>query len=116
MRDEWGMLTEQRRLVRDPAVFGKVAVLLGGHSAEREVSLRSGEAVLRALRARGIDAHGIDVDRKVLVTLERGGFDRAFIALHGRGGEDGVIQGALVLATLAVHAWRQRQRKVSTQA
>ncbi len=89
------MLTEQRRMVRDPGVFGKVAVLLGGHSAEREVSLRSGEAVLRALQVRDIDAHGIDVDREVLVTLERGGFDRAFIALHGRGGEDGVIQGAL---------------------
>lgn len=75
--------------------FGKVAVLMGGLSAEREVSLKSGSAVLAALKRKGVDAHGIDAGRDVLRRLEDGKFDRAFIALHGRGGEDGVIQGAL---------------------
>lgn len=75
--------------------FGKVAVLMGGLSAEREISLRSGNAVLAALQAQGVDAHGIDADHKVVNTLQEGGFDRAFIVLHGRWGEDGVIQGAL---------------------
>lgn len=75
--------------------FGKVAVLLGGTSAEREISLKSGAAVLAALRRRGVDAHGVDPDRRVLQRLQEQGFDRAFIMLHGRGGEDGVIQGAL---------------------
>jgi D-alanine-D-alanine ligase len=68
---------------------------MGGWSAERPVSLESGGAVLAALRRRGIDAHGLDVGRAVLADLAAGGFDRAFVALHGRGGEDGVIQGAL---------------------
>ncbi|MCG5513445.1 D-alanine--D-alanine ligase [Ectothiorhodospira shaposhnikovii] len=77
--------------------FGKVAVLMGGRSAEREVSLRSGRAVLQALLSAGVDAHGIDVGRDVLEVLARGAYDRAFIILHGRGGEDGVIQGALEL-------------------
>lgn len=75
--------------------YGKVAVLMGGDSAEREVSLRSGAAVLAALQQRGVDAHGIDAGPDVLRRLETGAFDRAFIILHGRGGEDGVIQGAL---------------------
>jgi len=75
--------------------FGKVAVLMGGPSAEREVSLKSGRAVLEALKRRGIDAHGIDASRDVLQLLKKGHFARAFIALHGRWGEDGVIQGAL---------------------
>src|SRR3990170_6657090 len=75
--------------------FGKVAVLMGGPSAEREVSLKSGAAVLAALRRRGVDAHGMDAARDVLRKLEDGRFDRVFIALHGRLGEDGVIQGAL---------------------
>lgn len=75
--------------------FGKVAVLMGGPSAEREVSLNSGNAVLAALRRRGIDAHGVDADANVLRVLQDGRFERAFIALHGRWGEDGVIQGAL---------------------
>jgi D-alanine-D-alanine ligase len=75
--------------------FGKVAVLLGGRAAEREVSLTSGNAVLSALRRRGVDAHPLDPDETVLEQLRTGGFDRAFIILHGRGGEDGVIQGAL---------------------
>jgi len=75
--------------------FGKVAVLMGGPSAEREVSLKSGNAVLAALKRQGIEAHGIDADKSTLRLLEDGRFDRAFIALHGRWGEDGVIQGAL---------------------
>ena len=75
--------------------FGKVAVLLGGRAAEREISLTSGNAVLRALCRQGVDAHPLDPDETVLEQLRAGGFDRAFIILHGRGGEDGVIQGAL---------------------
>ena len=90
----------QRRAVTDPVEFGKVAVLMGGWSAERAVSLVSGQAVLRALQARGVDAHGIDADRQVVSVLANGGFDRAFIVLHGRGGEDGVMQGALDLLGL----------------
>lgn len=77
------------------ADFGKVAVLMGGWSAEREVSLRSGAEVLKALRAADVDAHGVDVGRDILDVLARERYDRAFIVLHGRGGEDGVIQGAL---------------------
>lgn len=73
--------------------FGKVAVLLGGKSGEREVSLKSGGAVLAALQAQGIDAHGFDPRDKPLHDLEA--FDRVFINLHGRYGEDGCIQGAL---------------------
>ena len=75
--------------------FGKVAVLMGGQSAEREVSLNSGQAVLAGLLRKGIDAHGIDADKDVLQRLGDGGYDRVFIVLHGRGGEDGVIQGGL---------------------
>ena len=89
-----------QRTASDPAAFGKVAVLMGGWSAERAVSLVSGQAVLRGLQARGVDAHGIDVDRGILKVLADGGFDRAFIVLHGRGGEDGVVQGALDLLGL----------------
>ncbi|QQS53234.1 MAG: D-alanine--D-alanine ligase [Candidatus Competibacteraceae bacterium] len=90
----------QQRTASGPAEFGKVAVLMGGWSAERAVSLRSGQAVLAALRARGVDAHGIDADREILRVLSDGGFDRVFIVLHGRGGEDGVIQGALEILGL----------------
>ncbi|CCQ10344.1 D-alanine--D-alanine ligase [Pseudoalteromonas luteoviolacea B = ATCC 29581] len=75
--------------------FGKVAVLLGGHSAEREVSLRSGNAVLKALQAAGIDAFAFDPQEKPLSALSQLNVDRVFIALHGRGGEDGTVQGAL---------------------
>jgi D-alanine-D-alanine ligase len=75
--------------------FGRVAVLMGGQSAEREVSLRSGQAVLDGLLRRGVDARGIDAGRDVLQQLVDGRFDRVFIVLHGRGGEDGVIQGGL---------------------
>jgi D-alanine-D-alanine ligase len=75
--------------------FGRVALLMGGWSAERAISLKSGNAVLKALRAAGIDAHGIDVDHHVAYALNEGGFDRVFIMLHGRGGEDGSMQGML---------------------
>ena len=81
--------------VTRPSAFGRVAVLYGGTSAEREVSLVSGAAVLAALERRGVDAHGIDRGDDVVERLVRGGFDRVFIILHGRGGEDGTIQGAL---------------------
>lgn len=75
--------------------YGKVAVLMGGPSGEREVSLKSGAAVLAALQRRGVDAHGLDAGPDVLERLRHEGFERAFIALHGRWGEDGVIQGGL---------------------
>ncbi len=75
--------------------FGKVAVLLGGRSAEREISLLSGNGVLEALRAKGVDAHPFDPAERDLFELRREGFARCFIALHGRGGEDGTLQGAL---------------------
>lgn len=75
--------------------FGKVAVLMGGSSAEREISLRSGSAVLSSLQRSGVDALGIDVDGSILQRLESEGYDRVFIMLHGRGGEDGSMQGAL---------------------
>ncbi|MCW8956569.1 MAG: D-alanine--D-alanine ligase [Gammaproteobacteria bacterium] len=75
--------------------FGKVAVLMGGWSAEREVSLNSGQAVLAALKNQGVDAHGIDADRQVCQTLTAGDYDRVFNIMHGRGGEDGEIQGML---------------------
>ena len=78
-----------------PSEFGRVAVLYGGASAEREVSLVSGARVLEALRRRGVDVQGIDRGDDVIDQLVSGGFDRVFIALHGRGGEDGTIQGAL---------------------
>lgn len=77
--------------------FGKVAVLFGGSSAEREVSLMSGAAVLAALQGAGVDAHAFDPAERDLHTLKEEGFDRVFIALHGRGGEDGTVQGALEL-------------------
>ena len=81
-----------------PEQFGKVAVLLGGTSAEREVSLNSGNAVLAGLRRKGVDAHGVDIrEPEDVIGLVQQGFDRAFIVLHGRGGEDGQIQGALQL-------------------
>ncbi|PKF62234.1 D-alanine--D-alanine ligase [Psychromonas sp. psych-6C06] len=75
--------------------FGKVAVLFGGNSAERDVSLASGNAILTALISQGINAVGIDPKTDDISLLKKLGFDRVFIALHGRGGEDGVIQGFL---------------------
>ncbi len=79
----------------DVAKFGKVAVLMGGVSAEREVSLVSGRAVLQGLLNQGVDAHGVDATPSNIGQLTQQQFDRAFIALHGRWGEDGVVQGAL---------------------
>lgn len=80
--------------------FGKVAVLCGGRSAEREISLQSGGAVLKALRSQDVDAHHFDPAEKPLEALLAEGFDRAYIALHGRYGEDGTVQGALELMSI----------------
>jgi D-alanine-D-alanine ligase len=100
--------------------YGKVAVLLGGRSAEREVSLRSGAMVLAALRQRGVNAHAFDPQQRDLAALIAEKFDRVFIALHGRYGEDGTIQGALELlgipytgsgvlaSALAMDKWRSK--------
>lgn len=89
-------LNPESRII-DPGSFGKVAVLFGGSSAEREVSLKSGAAVLAALLRSGVDAHAFDPATRSLQALVDEGFDRAFIALHGRGGEDGTVQGTLEL-------------------
>jgi D-alanine-D-alanine ligase len=90
------MLQKDHRIaIANAADFGKVAVMYGGNSSEREVSLDSGHAVLDALVSRGIDAHGWDPAEKRLVEFADAGFDRVWIALHGPGGEDGALQGAL---------------------
>lgn len=81
----------------DPKSLGKVAVLMGGSSAEREISLMSGGGVLAALQSQGVDAHAFDPAERELAELKHEGFARAFIALHGRHGEDGTVQGALEL-------------------
>ncbi|HYH43586.1 MAG TPA: D-alanine--D-alanine ligase [Burkholderiales bacterium] len=103
-----------------PDAFGKVAVLLGGPSAEREVSLRSGGMVLAALRRKGVDAHAFDPKDERLEQLIAQRFDRVFIALHGRFGEDGTVQGALeylglpytgsgvMASALAMDKWRTK--------
>jgi len=83
--------------LQNPQLFGKVAVLFGGSSAEREISLMSGTGVLEALRSRGVDAHAFDPSQRELADLKREGFARCFVALHGRHGEDGTVQGALEL-------------------
>ncbi|NIL94547.1 MAG: D-alanine--D-alanine ligase [Woeseiaceae bacterium] len=88
-------LREERIVVANAADFGRVAVMLGGNSPERDVSLDTGSAVLRALTARGVDAHAWDPAEKGLTEFAGAGFDRVWIALHGTGGEDGAIQGAL---------------------
>ncbi|MBE7521308.1 MAG: D-alanine--D-alanine ligase [Burkholderiales bacterium] len=100
--------------------MGKVAVLMGGPSAEREISLMSGRGVLGALRDRGVDAHAFDPAERDLWELRRDGFARAFIALHGRYGEDGTVQGALetlgipytgsgvMASALAMDKWRTK--------
>jgi len=100
--------------------FGKVAVMFGGASAEREVSLKSGAAVLAALQSRGVDALAFDPAARPLEDLRNEGFQRVFIALHGRGGEDGTLQGALTLmripytgsgvlaSALAMDKWRSK--------
>ncbi len=84
----------------DAKALGKTAVLMGGESAEREVSMMSGNGVLAALRAGGVDAHAFDPAQRELHELKREGFARVFIALHGRHGEDGTVQGALELMKL----------------
>jgi len=83
------------RRVTDAREFGRVAVLLGGDSSEREISLLTGNAVLAALKRRGIDAHAFDPRDRALTALLSERFDRVWIALHGPGGEDGMLQGAL---------------------
>ncbi|MGN6452542.1 MAG: D-alanine--D-alanine ligase [Steroidobacteraceae bacterium] len=86
---------ELLRHVSDPVAFGRVAVLFGGDSSEREISLLSGNAVLEALRSRGVDAHAFDPRELPLSDLRTARFERVWIALHGPGGEDGTLQGAL---------------------
>ncbi|HKX40041.1 MAG TPA: D-alanine--D-alanine ligase, partial [Burkholderiaceae bacterium] len=81
----------------DVKALGKVAVLMGGDSAERQISLMSGTGVLAALQSQGVDAHAFDPSERELVELKRDGFARVFIALHGRHGEAGTVQGALEL-------------------
>jgi len=100
--------------------FGKVAVLMGGPSSEREISFLSGNAVLGALREKGVDAHAFDPAERDLWELKREGFARVFIALHGRFGEDGTVQGALetlkipytgsgvMASALAMDKWRTK--------
>ena len=84
-----------KRNVQNASEFGRVAVMFGGSSSEREVSLDTGHAVLAALQARGVDAHGWDPAQRGLAEFATAGFDRVWIALHGPGGEDGALQGAL---------------------
>jgi D-alanine-D-alanine ligase len=86
---------ESRYVVADVAEFGRVAVMLGGESSEREISLDTGAAVLAALQSGGVDAHAWDPAEKSMPEFAAAGFDRAWIALHGPGGEDGALQGAL---------------------
>jgi D-alanine-D-alanine ligase len=100
--------------------FGKVAVLMGGPSSEREISLLSGNAVLAALKSKDVDAHAFDPSERSLFELKRDGFARVFIALHGRFGEDGTVQGALevlgvpytgsgvMASALAMDKWRTK--------
>ena len=83
------------RKTENPRDFGKVAVIMGGCSAERSISINSGNAVLLALKNNGVDAVGVDVRDDVITPLQAGNFDRAFNIIHGRGGEDGVLQGVL---------------------
>jgi D-alanine-D-alanine ligase len=91
LRTQGDRITE----VTDPEAFGRVAVLLGGNSSEREISLLTGNAVLAALKRRAVDAHPFDPKEKPLAQLAERRFDRAWVALHGPGGEDGAVQGAL---------------------
>jgi D-alanine-D-alanine ligase len=100
--------------------FGKVAVLMGGPSSEREISFLSGNAVLKALREKGVDAYAFDPAERDVFELKRDRFDRVFIALHGRYGEDGTVQGALetlkipytgsgvMASALAMDKWRTK--------
>ena len=88
-------IMEQRHVVSDATEFGRVAVMFGGHSSEREVSLDTGAAVLEALQSSGVDAHAWDPAEKSMTDFTTAGFDRVWIALHGPGGEDGALQGLL---------------------
>ncbi len=86
---------DRLRAITDAREFGRVAVMFGGFSSEREISLLTGRAVLAALQRRGVDAHGFDPRERPLTDLVATRFDRVWIALHGPGGEDGTVQGAL---------------------
>jgi len=88
-------IPEERREVKRAAEFGRVAVMLGGNSSEREVSLDTGNAVLAALQSDGVDAHAWDPAENSIAEFAGAGFDRVWVALHGPGGEDGALQGAL---------------------
>jgi D-alanine-D-alanine ligase len=113
-------MTFARKPLPNASAFGKVAVLLGGRSVEREVSLMSGGGVLEALRAQGVDAHGFDPAMRELAELKTEKFDRCFVALHGPFGEDGTLQGALeymgipytgsgvMASALAMDKWRTK--------
>jgi D-alanine-D-alanine ligase len=90
-------MKQENAMTVDARSLGKVAVLMGGRSAEREVSLMSGNGVLAALKSKGVDAHAFDPAEREMGELQREGFQRCFIALHGRFGEDGTVQGALEL-------------------
>jgi D-alanine-D-alanine ligase len=90
-------MKQENAMTVDARSLGKVAVLMGGRSAEREVSLMSGNGVLAALKSKGVDAHAFDPAEREMGELKREGFQRCFIALHGRFGEDGTVQGALEL-------------------
>ncbi len=89
------MELERRHVIGNASDFGRVAVMFGGDSSEREVSLDTGPAVLKALLSRGIDASAWDPAEKTMAEFAGAGFDRVWIALHGPGGEDGALQGAL---------------------
>ena len=90
----------QKSRIRNAADYGKVAVLMGGYSAERDISLETGKAVYDALRRKQVDAHVVDTGTDAFNRISSGYYDRAFIALHGRGGEDGLIQGALEILNI----------------
>ena len=86
-----------RRLVNDPKMFGRVAVLMGGWSAERQVSLWSGQGVVDALKSRGVDAVAVDANKELVLSLASHGYDRVLNVMHGTGGEDGALQACLEL-------------------
>ena len=96
----WGERVQSGLASLKPMSFGRVGVLLGGKSGEREISLMSGNGVLEALRSKGVDAHAFDTGLRCPTELAKENFDRVFISLHGRFGEDGTIQGLLELLGL----------------
>ncbi|MCE7505048.1 D-alanine--D-alanine ligase [Polynucleobacter sp. IMCC30063] len=99
-KSTWGERVARDLSTLNPQSLGKVGVLLGGRSGEREISLLSGNGVLEALRAKGVDAHAFDTGLRKLTEIATAHFDRVFIALHGRFGEDGTIQGLLELLNI----------------